>query len=137
MVINHVVDGLAIHIDTKRLEQDIRKAHEKLNMQIVADCTPFIPFQQGQLRSQVRYPDGLDGDEIEWYAPYAHYQYEGELYLAENGSSFAAYGEEKFPAGVPLKYHTAGTGNHWFESAKSKNLNNWIDMVKKEVGKDA
>ena len=111
------------------------EAQKKLNMQIVADCNPYIPFQQGALRGSVRYPEGIYGHEIAWDTPYAHYQYEGELYLAANGSSWAHKFEQKFPSGKRLEQHAAGTADHWFEKAKEQNLNRWVDLVKRTAGK--
>ena len=83
----------------------------------------------------MNYPDGIYGGEIEWNTPYAHYQYEGELYLTEDGRSFANKGEQKYPTGMPLHYHTPGTSDHWFERAKETHGQQWIDLVKREVGK--
>lgn len=135
MKINTHVGSVGISIDTSRLEKNIGEAQRLLNMQIVADCDPLIPFQQGALRNSVNYPQGINGGEIEWNTPYAHYQYEGELYLAENGSSWAKKYEKKYPAGEPLNYHTEGTGDHWFETAKEQHKEEWIRLVKETAGK--
>lgn len=135
MKINTHVGSIDISIDTSRLDKNIGEAQKLLNMQIVADCDPLIPFQQGALRNSVNYPQGINGGEIEWSTPYAHYQYEGELYLAENGSSWAKKYEKKYPAGEPLSYHTEGTGGHWFETAKEQHKEEWIKLVKETAGK--
>lgn len=129
------VGGVNIRINTDRLDKNIREAQKKLNMQIVADCEPYIPFQQGALRGSQRYPEGIYGGEIAWDAPYAHYQYEGELYLTEDGRSFANKNERKYPTGERLTQHAAGTSDHWFERAKEQNEKAWIDLVKREAGK--
>ena len=105
-------------------------------MQVAADCDRFIPFQQGALRNSMYYPKGIYGGEIAWNTPYAHYMYVGELYLTEDGRSFADKNERKYPTGLPLNYHTAGTSDHWFENAKEQNLNQWVDLVKRTAGKD-
>ena len=89
MKISSSVGSVDIKIDTSRIDKNLEEAQKLLNMQIVADCEPLIPFQQGALRRSVNYPNGMCGGEIEWNTPYAHYQYEGELYLSENGSSWA------------------------------------------------
>ena len=61
--------------------------------------------------------------EVEYAQPYAHYQYEGELYLAANGSSFAKRFETKYPSGQALNYkrnvHMLAT-SHWDEAAQEK-----------------
>ena len=124
-----------IHIDTSRIDNNIRNAQKALNMQVVADCDEYIPMQQGALRGSVNYPDGIYGGEIAWNTPYAHYQYMGELYLTEDGRSFAFRGERKYPTGLPLQQHHPGTADHWFERAKQAHCEQWIDLVKREVGK--
>ena len=105
-------------------------------MQIATDCDSLIPFQQGALRGSLRYPDGVYGGEMAWNTPYAHYQYVGELYLTEDGRTFANKNERKFPTGIPLVQHTSGTSDHWFEKAKEQNEKQWIDLVKRTAGKE-
>ena len=135
MQYNKTVGCADIHIDTKRIDNNIRNAQKLLNMQVAADCDDYIPRANGALRGSVNYPDGIYGGEIEWNTPYARYQYEGELYLTEEGRSFANKGERKYPTGMPLHYHTPGTSDHWFERAKQEHKDQWIDLVKREVGK--
>lgn len=141
MKYNKVVGNVGIKLDTGRLEKNIKEAQKKLNMQVAADCDIHIPFQQGALRGSIDYPHGIYGGEISWGGashgvPYAHYQYEGELYLTEDGRSWANKNERKFPTGIPLIQHTPGTSDHWFERAKEQNLNQWVDLVKRTAGKD-
>ena len=135
MQYNRTVGCVDIHIDTKRIENNIRNAQKLLNMQISADCGDYIPFANGALRGAVNYPDGIYGGEIEWNTPYAHYQYEGELYLTEDGRSFANKGEQKYPTGMPLHYHTPRTSDHWFERAKETHGQQWIDLVNRDLFK--
>lgn len=135
MRINSTIGGTNIQLNTARHDNNFKNAKKTLNMMIVADSTPFVPFQQGQLRSQVRYPQGIFGDEIEWYAPYAHYQYVGELYLTESGQAWAEAGEKKQPADKPLQYHENGTSAEWFEKAKKENMQKWLNTVKRIEGR--
>ena len=135
MKYDKTVGCVDIHIDTSRIDNNIRNAQKALNMQVVADCDEYIPMQQGALRGSVNYPDGIYGGEIEWNTPYAHYQYMGELYLTEDGRSFAFRGERKYPTGLPLQQHHPGTADHWFDRAKQAHCEQWIDLVKREVGK--
>ena len=70
--------------------------------------------------------------------PYAHYQYMGELYLTEDGRSWAHSGEKKYPTGRPLHYDANGhpeATDHWFERAKETHGQEWVDLVKREVGR--
>lgn len=137
MVINRRDGNLELTLNTSRMDANLSLAHKKLNMQIVADATPYVPFQQGQLRSQVRYPDGLDGNVIEWYAPYAHYQYYGTVYTDEAGRTWVGPGETKtVNTGRPLTYHEAGTTSKWYEAAKQAHINDWKRLVQRTVGRN-
>lgn len=136
MKIKKAVGNVGIKLDTERLEGNIREAQKKLNMQVAADCDTHIPFQQGALRGSQRYPQGIYGGELSWDTPYAHYQYEGELYLTRDGRSWANKNEKKYPTGIPLVQHTPGTSDHWFEKAKEQNKEHWVDLVKRTAGKD-
>ena len=135
MKYDKTVGCVDIHIDTSRIDNNIRNAQKALNMQVVSDCDEYIPMQQGALRGSVNYPDGIYGGEIAWNTPYAHYQYMGELYLTEDGRSFSFRGERKYPTGLPLQQHHPGTADHWFDRAKQAHCEQWIDLVKREVGK--
>lgn len=135
MKYNNSVGNVDIHFDTKRIDRNIRNAQKQLNMQVVADSDPYIPFLQGALRGSVQYPDGIYGGVVEYATPYAHYQYHGELYLTESGSSYAEKGEKKYPTGVPLVQHTTGTTSMWFEEAKRTHFTQWLDLVRREAGK--
>lgn len=136
MKYNKEIGNVEIKLNTDRLEKNIREAQKKLNMQIAADCDSFIPFQQGALRGSMYYPEGIYGGEIAWNTPYAHYQYEGELYLTEDGRSWANRNEKKYPTGIQLSQHAPGTTDHWFERAKAEHKNDWIYLVKRTAGKD-
>lgn len=130
------IGNVNIKINTKRLDENLRRAQMMLNLRVVADSNEYVPMSQGGLRSRVRYPDGIYGGCFEYDSPYAHYQWEGDLYLTEDGRSWANKYEKKYPTGIPLKYHHPGTTDHWFEKAKTEHLEEWIDLVRKEVGKD-
>ncbi len=143
MRINRHVGSVDIKIDTKRIDKNLAECQKLLNMQVVADCAPLIPFQQGALRNSVNYPNGVYGGEIEWNTPYAHYLYQGEVYgpnipiKDSDGNITGWYSPpNKRPTGRPLHYHTEGTGDHWFEKSKEKNLQSWVKLVKETVGKD-
>lgn len=132
-----------IDISDARLQKGIRNAQRALNMKIVAGCDPLIPFQQGALRNSVNYPQGIYGGEIEYNTPYAHYQYMGEVYgpnipIRDAEGNITGYWSppKKHPTGRQLQYHTAGTGDHWFDRAKEQHKQEWIDLVKRTAGKE-
>ena len=129
-----------INISLARFRRNLPEAQRWLTSQVAADCTNFIPFRNGTLRSSVMFPEGLDGGQIEWNTPYAHYMYEGEVYInpKHNASGFIGadgmwhgWKGKKVPSGKPLSYYTAGTGDHWFDRAYEAYGDSWIEGVKK------
>lgn len=145
MRLNTHIGNVDIHIDTRRIDRNFKEAQKLLNMQVVADCDPLIPFQQGALRNSVNYPQGIYGGEIEYNTPYAHYQYQSVVYSpnipikdSEGNITgwFSPPGQKKQPTGRTLQYHTPGTTGKWFEVAKERNLQSWVRLVKETAGKD-
>lgn len=142
MRIRQHIGNVDINIDTKRIDRNLKEAQKLLNMQVVADCDPLIPFQQGALRNSVNYPQGIYGGEIEYNTPYAHYQYMGEVYgpnipIRDAEGNITGYWSppKKHPTGRQLQYHTAGTGDHWFSKAKEMHKDEWVRLVKQTAGR--
>ena len=136
MRINRTVGIVHIKLNTDKVDNNTREAQKQLNMQIAADCDPYIPFQQGALRNSMRYPEGVYGGAIEWDTPYAHYQYIGLLRTDEIGRVFVGKGESKpVLTDIPLLHHTPGTTDHWFDKAKEDHYDEWVDLVKRTAGR--
>ncbi len=145
MRINRHVGNVDIKFDSKRIDGNFKTAQKLLNMQIVADCDPLIPFQQGALRNSVNFPEGIYGGEIEYNTPYAHYIYESEIYspnipIKDSSGNvtgwFSPPGKKKQPTGKTMTYHHPGTTGKWFEVAKAQHKQEWIDLVKRTAGKE-
>lgn len=79
---------------------------------------PYVPATQNKILSQnVRVYADENAGHVKYNSPYAHYQYEGELYISSmTGSAWASEGEYKVPAGKKLKhkktFHPLAT-DHW------------------------
>ena len=132
MKYDKVVGMAAMHIDTKRIDNNLKSAQDISDQQVLNDMIPYMPFQQGAMVGATQI---IEPGIISTNTPYAHYQYMGELYLAENGSSWAHKGEAKYPTDGLLQYSKAGAVDHWFEHAKQEHGEQWIELVKREVGK--
>lgn len=136
------VGNVDIQLNTDRIDSNLKEAQKLLNEQVVADCDPLIPFQQGALRESVNYPQGIYGGEIEYNTPYAHYQYVGKAYGpnipikdAEGNITGWYSPPKKNPTGKPLTYHTPGTTDHFFEKAKEQHGKGWLRLVREAAGK--
>ena len=143
MRIRQHIGNVDIDISDARLRRNLKEAQKLLNMQVVADCDPLIPFQQGALRNSVNYPEGLYGGTIEYNTSYAHMLYVGEIYgpnipiRDSEGNITGWYSPpKKHPTGRPIQYHTPGTGKEWFEVAKQRHAADWLRLVRETAGKD-
>lgn len=103
----------------------------------------YVPRDDGNLRRDV---DLSDPTKIVYESPYAHYQYEGKLYVMENGKGayyspeygfWSKKGVAKQPTDIDLVYHTAGTGHHWDERMKSAEMDDVINKVQKYIDRGA
>lgn len=99
------------------------RVHKYFTERCKDNMIPFIPYHDGIL-SQGGYVNGAD--EICYDEPYAHYQYEGYLYVdpvygkgafhSEASDMFwSRPGIKKVKTDVPLNYKKPGTGRHWDE----------------------
>ena len=143
MRIRQHIGNVDIDISDARFRRNLKEAQKLLNLAVVSDCDPLIPFHQGALRNSVNYPQGIYGGEIEYNTPYAHYMYEGIVYGpnipirdAEGNITGWYSPPKKNPTGRQLQYHTAGTGDHWFEKAKQQHKDEWVRLVKQTAGRD-
>ena len=145
MMKKDVVGSVHIELNLDRITGNLDRAQIALNQQIVKDCEPHIPLQQGALRNSVSFPEGASGHLIQWgnkFTPYAHYQYMGEVYgpnipIKDAEGNITGWwsppGESKHPTGRKLQYHEPGTGAKWFELAKAEHLPEWKELVKRKL----
>lgn len=81
---------------------------------------PYVPAKNLALSQNVRITTEGEHGVVQYNSPYAHYQYEGELYVSSvTGSAWAGKGEYKVPTGEALEYdtfrHPLAT-DHWDEA---------------------
>lgn len=66
--------------------------------------TPFVPFETGELDETTKINSSELTGEVDYYAPHAHYIYEGKLMVdPETGSSYAKKDSKKIYNGKSLK----------------------------------
>ena len=113
-------------------------ARKYLASEVARLCEPYVPMQQGILaRSAVI---ASDGSSLVYPGPYAHYQYEGEIYGPNytNGERFWSGAAPKKPTGRQINYHGAPMrGKQWDRrmlADKSKDLERSMDAYIKKGG---
>lgn len=133
MKYNKTVGSVNIRLDTSRIDGNLQRAQDKLDMQVIGDMKQYMPMRQGGLIGATHIVEpGL----ISTNTPYAHYQYMGLLRTDEEGRVVVGKGERKpILTDIPLKHSSAGTYSHWFERAKQECGKQWIELAKREAGK--
>lgn len=113
-------------------------ARKHLASEVKRFCEPYVPWQQGILaRGAVI---AADGSQLVYQGPYAHYQYEGDVYGPNytNGEIFWSGKAPKAPTGKKLDYHGAPMrGPKWEKrmlADKSKDLERSMDAHVKKGG---
>lgn len=91
--VSKIVNRVESLVDEK-LMLEVHKLFEKM-------CVPYVPMDEGLLFQNVN----ITSEYVQYTQPYAHYMYNGELYLTKDGRAFAHLGEKKYPTGIPLNYN--------------------------------
>lgn len=140
---NHVGD-VDIQFSSERITRNLKEAQKLLNMKVVADCDPLIPFQQGALKDSVNYPQGIYGGEIEYDTPYAHAVYEGYIFspnipITDSAGNvvgwFSPSGKKKQKTDRKMQFHAPGTTDHFFEKSKARHKYEWLNLVRRKAGR--
>ncbi len=142
MKYNKIVGGVSIHIDTKRIDDNLRRAQDVLDQQVLNDMIPYMPFQQGAMVDATHI---IEPGLISTNTPYAHYQYMGDVYgpnipIRNDDGIITGWWSPPNKTKTERKLQYDKTFNpeatdHWFEHAKQEHGEQWLDLVRKEVGK--
>ena len=98
----------------KRIFSDeVRKyAHTRLH----AYCSPYVPMDSGALDQTV----DITPNYVHYKSPYAHFQWDGKVFVDERGSTYAKRNTSKHATDRNLKYspdkHPLAT-SHWERAA--------------------
>lgn len=132
-----VVDGVDIKVDMSRLEGNFNRAQFTLDSAIMTSMVPFMPMLTGQFINETKAASAAiagSGQVVAGVAPTGRFLYEGNVMVGEKSrSAWAKKGEKKVSTGKSLTYSNGRT-SQWFDKAKSKDCDKWVELVKKEVG---
>lgn len=126
-----------VDIDPAKFASRLERANHALANEVMKDTDKFVPFLTGTLKNSAR----VDGDTITYPGPYAHYQWEGVVYVdPKTGAAgiptrtgfFSRPGVTKVPSGRKLTYHMQGQ-DHWIEPSKAANMDKWERFYAKEL----
>lgn len=88
---------------------DVRKY---ANTRLHAYCSPYVPMDSGALDQTVN----ITPEYVHYKSPYAHFQWEGKVFVDGRGSTYAKRSTSKHATGRNLRYakdkHPLATA-HW------------------------
>lgn len=132
-----IADGVDIRVDMDHLEDNFNRAQYALDSAIMTSMEPFMPMETGQFIAVTKGMSSAvagTGQVVAAAPPSGRFLYEGQAMIGRySKSAWAKKGEKKILSGGSLTY-TRG-GPKWFDKAKAKDGDNWVRIVKKEVGK--
>jgi hypothetical protein len=132
-----IEDGVDIRVDMDRLENNFNRAQYALDSAIMTSMEPLMPMETGQFIAVTKEMSAAvagTGQVVAAATPSGRFLYEGQAMIGRySKSAWAKKGEKKVLSGKSLTY-TRG-GPKWFDKAKAKDGDNWVRIVKKEVGK--
>lgn len=113
----------------------VEKASHTVAIQVRKDTSPFVPAKTLTLDKTTKVID----NEIIYPGPYARYLYYGKLMVdPDTGSPWASKGASKVLTDRNLVFNTSvhpQAQSHWFEASKAQNLEKWLRVAKKAIGK--
>lgn len=131
-----VANGVSIEVDMSRLERNFNEAQYELDNAIMTSMETFMPERKGQFIAITKgMSAALAGTGVVVAAapPMGRFLYEGNAMVGiRSRSAWAKKGEKKETTGKKLSY-TRG-GPHWFDKAKEKDSDNWVELVQKTIG---
>lgn len=101
----------------------------------------YVPRYEGNLRKNV---DLSDPTQIVYNSPYAHYQYEGKLYVMDNGKGayysptygfWSAKGKKKHDSGRMLNHNIGGP--HWDKRMVSAEMGDLVKELQAYIDRGA
>lgn len=132
-----IEDGVDIRVDMDHLEDNFNRAQYALDSAIMTSMEPHMPMETGQFIAVTKGMSAAvagTGQVVAAAPPSGRFLYEGKAMIGRySKSAWAKKGEKKVLSGGSLTY-TRG-GPKWFDKAKAKDGDNWVRIVKKEVGK--
>lgn len=122
--------NVQINFNSNRIYSNLNKAQKWLDATVLTDTEEFLPMRQGNLRNMSKATTIYGSGEVIYGGtgvPYARYLYYGKVMVGK---------PPKHPINKNLVFDKTAHPNaqaKWFEASKKKNLDYWINGVKKIV----
>ena len=130
---SYVAPNFRVEISFDEWSERFTKAQQWLGDRVLEDCRSLMPLRTGSLQQRSHVED--DGRKVVFPGPYGRFQYMGKVMVdPETGSPWARKGVKKVVTDRPLVYSNPTATEKWFEAAKARHLQYWLDGVKTRTG---
>jgi len=130
---SYVSGNFRVNLSLDRFSQQFQEAQQWLGDRVLEDCRAVMPLLTGSLQQRSHTEDG--GRKVVFPGPYGRFQYGGKVMVDPvTGSPWARKGVKKVLTDRPLTYSNPEATDHWFDTAKARNGEYWINGVKQKGG---
>ena len=130
--------GIDIKLDMSRVEDNYNKAQYALDSAVMTSMVPFMPMQDGKFINKTKIESASiagTGEVVAAAGPEGRFLYEGKVMIGERSRSpWAEKGEKKVVTERKLRYSREGAQSKWFDAAKKKDCDSWVNTVKNIAG---
>ena len=130
--------GINIKVDMSRVEENFNKAQFALDSAVMTSMVPYMPRRDGSFINRTRAESAAiagTGEVVAASAPMGRFLYEGKVMVDPvTQSAWARKGAKKILTTKSLKYSSAQARAHWFDAAKQRDSEHWVQTVKKIAG---
>ena len=127
-----------VKVDMSRFEKQFKEAQFHLDSQVMTDMVPYMPRQTNTFINLVRARSAAlagSGVVVAGVPPSANFLYEGKVMVDPvTNSPWARPGAKKVVTDKPLTYSNPQATPHWFDTAKARHGDKWVEETKRIAG---
>ena len=127
-----------VNISMDRFEKQFGKAQLFLDTYVMADMIPYMPRVTGSFINLTKARSASiagSGKVVAAAPPYGRFLYNGKVMVdPKTGSPYARKGAKKKVTNKDIKYTNPKATPKWFETAKQKRGDYWIEGTKRFAG---
>lgn len=134
-------NGGRMTIDLSRFEAQFQRAQFALDSVVMTDMQPYMPMQSGTFINVTKAMSASlagSGTVVAAAPPMGRFLYEGKVMVdPDTNSPWARPGARKVVTDKNLDYYKGRNPkatDHWFEKAKEKHLEEWVELTKRIAG---